>query len=770
MKYTLTILIMILSICAFAFNVSTNAPGNLYYSNENIVISSDASIKYTIENYYGEKIKDGEITGNIAIELKDPCWYIAKFTDGVSEKELYISVIPKRIDNKIKSICVDSAAVHLVKRENIDKYCQILAKSDIDGVRERFYWHSYQPNKETMDYSHYDYLFKAYEKYGIDLYQMNSQTPEWNRIKPTQDGAEDLRYVYNYFKNMSVKYPEVSGWEVWNEPELSGFKDNSDKLSGIIKAGYLGMKAGNPKALGLGASMCAGMGMRFNKDLLECGYMNYIDRFNWHFYSEPEQYVKEFNIYNNEILKQGYSLKPTWITEAGIRLIAEKNGNLSFDNMKKQCEFMPQSNALAMASGNERIYNFVAPYYLENIYQFGFMTEDFNLYPAFLSLSTAAHFLGDATYLGKYGVDPKVECRIFKKNNTFFAIVWGDGKISLPAKDQITVYNMFGKKVAIKSINESNIDVLPETQYVFNLDESILKKLTVLPLNIKEIKQAPNKTVVMGYLNDKISKEMDYYLIESNEFKYVVDLYNFDEKKSTKGNMKVELPKCLSTKDKTIINNIEIEPMGRKRFEFNLKVEDSNLDINKISVSGSFDNKKLSPCVTYIKNNAGNLGVDKIQIINFKERVKLTSSNNSKLSIIPLENEGFTYLFDVEFPNDTGKWAYPYIELSPGEASDYDAFAVDIEYISGAPDTEIRALYSTTDGKGLMGTAYKFGDATTFIYPFSEATKYIMEWGKTDTLDKSKIKTLSFGLNGTSAAVSDHIKFKFKNPRFVKFK
>src|SRR5439155_14809434 len=92
-----------------------------------------------------------------------------------------------------------------------------------------------------------------------------------------------------------------------------------DRFAAVQKAAYLALKKGDPQALVLQASLSSGV-TPFARDLFESGIAPYFDVFNWHIYQPPSQYPENYSDYAQLLRQFGAGDKPSWVTEAGIRL------------------------------------------------------------------------------------------------------------------------------------------------------------------------------------------------------------------------------------------------------------------------------------------------------------------------------------------------------------------------------------------------------------------------------------------------------------------
>jgi hypothetical protein len=86
------------------------------------------------------------------------------------------------------------------------------------------------------------------------------------------------------------------------------------------------------------------------------------------------------------------------MTESGIYLTADPDGELGSEKMHKQCNFLPKSVSLALASGVKRYFFFVLPHYAERGACLSGLRKDLTPNPSVIALSAAARFLGKSEY------------------------------------------------------------------------------------------------------------------------------------------------------------------------------------------------------------------------------------------------------------------------------------------------------------------------------------------------------------------------------------
>jgi hypothetical protein len=192
-------------------------------------------------------------------------------------------------------------------------------------------WSEINGTAGSYDWSGLDARVAAAISHNADvIYTLGGRTPRWASARPDVDGSyspgecaepktdllwqEWVRAVVTRYKG-KIKY-----WEVWNEPDLSGFYCGTpEKLLALAKQVYATVKQIDPanRVLSPGFSGYAGPG--YFDYYLSLGGAQYADILSYHFYVDKPEDNANWRIANIQATLQRYGAqsKPLWNTEQG---------------------------------------------------------------------------------------------------------------------------------------------------------------------------------------------------------------------------------------------------------------------------------------------------------------------------------------------------------------------------------------------------------------------------------------------------------------------
>jgi polysaccharide biosynthesis protein PslG len=196
-------------------------------------------------------------------------------------------------------------------------------------------WKELQPTSATAYNTGYrDVLDKCVSKTvnaGLTPFIGVLGTPQWAsgssdwKTAPTNPDPD----FKNFMQTMAARYPSVAAWQIYNEPNQNTFwLGTIQQYVATLKAGYAGVKAGNPSA-----KVITG-GTTFNdydwvRSLYDNGGKGWFDGVGVHPYpakaDEPPEYVPGPERYwfpnlskvRDVMVEKGDSAKTIWITEFG---------------------------------------------------------------------------------------------------------------------------------------------------------------------------------------------------------------------------------------------------------------------------------------------------------------------------------------------------------------------------------------------------------------------------------------------------------------------
>jgi hypothetical protein len=511
-----------------AVSFKTGAPGNIFYAGQKVVISlafdmqggqppqkitthlqNDANESllahiFAVPQSPGAIIEDG--LGSIPpgyytyiadLEYQDGKTASAFCKFGVIRK-------PRNVTPPEKSpFAIDAfLSWRTQSPELVRSASDVLRRLGIVWVRDRISWNHVQPASGRWDWSRYDISEKAQAEGGLRILQVFQETAVWASEKKEgearvrqKSAPEDTLTYYNFASEAAGRYKKgVAAWEIWNEFDIPVFfLGSADEYTRTLKAGYLGIKQGNPQADVLLGSVTFGSGEitfgpetyfdkegeRYIEKVFENGGGEYFDIFNVHHYGPVEGISGKIARCRNLMRRFGYD-KPIWLTEIGSTSSA-KMGNSVAESEHKQAYYLVRAYTLALAEGVERIFYFCLPDFIEHgVSNWGIMEERRGVWqpkPALIALANLIGALDGMRCHGRYDTHLPVEALLFKKGARGCLILWSrDGKRYKPTvffrslQKNPVIRHIYGEEIERHNIMVCTLDVGAEPLFFYNFD------------------------------------------------------------------------------------------------------------------------------------------------------------------------------------------------------------------------------------------------------------------------------------------------------------
>lgn len=763
--------------------ITSNAPGNLFAAGSEMkfTVQATGSVHYTVTDYFGRLVAEGDATGIIAVPKQNPGWYQITCTSGEDKATTSIGVLINRKHAKLPAngrVCTDAASAWLIRNEAFRKpFAKIIRMAGIPCVRERFSWSEVAQQPDKYVWGKYQATADAFSAEGVEVDQIWHDSPEWSR--PGSEGRcpDDLRTVYRFTKDAAAHFaPQIQSWEVWNEPDISFWPQLGDRFAGFQKAAYLGLKDGNPKAVVLNGAICIGV-TDFVRNVFESGITDYFDAFNWHIYAPPTAYAKTMKDHLDLLARYGADKRPVWLTECGIRLVGAEGEDkrfLSMDDQRKQAQFIPQAAALALASGTDRFFFFVTPQYLENGVQFGVLRDDLTPNPAFIALSAAANMLGESTYLGKFKSGSDIGAHVFSTPRGNVMVAWTDkdAELTVPTeKPSVIVADIFGGEKRVHVTNgKVTVKVGQDAVYLVNIGTEALATLAREPRPAGEMPSLkPSRTVVTSHADLEIDKGKNTYLVHSAApFPYTVEVYNFDEKATSAGTVEIQAPQGWGVDIPE--KHVTVGPMGREVLTFQVTPSPEGLGVQKVWARPHFRDKSVRPSVSYFATDPATLKPISRKPLDWTNAADWTPAASENGTVTMTNPAPGTLRFDARFGEQKDRWAYPELKIEPTDMREFDGIAFDLKAFVDDPDSAIRMMLvesgdaphphymtGTTPSAAARRVVFLFRDMKLLDF---------MAPDPNHRLDLDQIFSVKLGLN----TKLDSLSFEVSNPELVKFK
>ncbi len=202
---------------------------------------------------------------------------------------------------RINPMCVSS---HLNGLSNSDLNTQLnlMKKAGIKWTRFDFTMDVIEPSQDNFNWTSYDNIVNTAALYGVNIIALVDQyfTPNWANNTLDNMVPPPPAIYQSYAQAIAAHYSgKISLFEMGNEPNETGSwhpQWNAAAYTALLKAGYNGVKAGNPNAKVLSGGLSnesttsnsQSATISFIQQMYANGAKGYFDYFAFHPYSQPK--------------------------------------------------------------------------------------------------------------------------------------------------------------------------------------------------------------------------------------------------------------------------------------------------------------------------------------------------------------------------------------------------------------------------------------------------------------------------------------------------
>lgn len=240
---------------------------------------------------------------------------------------------------------IAGVAIHPWRMENPHRVERTFADLQAAGVRWArvdLRWLLIEPKGPSLasgraDWSEMDAIVAAAHRHGIKLLPIVAYVPHWASDERDWWAFPDTRPFEDFFAAALRRYPHISAWELWNEPNFGVFAKPRPDPAGFVA--FLRSAHRVRAQVGSGAKLISGglaPGMEIDivdwvDEMARQGGLELVDGLGVHPYSpvspdDPSAWMMRLERLHDRLAYLGRPGLPLWLTEYGAPVSAAPSG------------------------------------------------------------------------------------------------------------------------------------------------------------------------------------------------------------------------------------------------------------------------------------------------------------------------------------------------------------------------------------------------------------------------------------------------------------
>lgn len=470
---------------------ATDKPGNIFHTGEPVrfVIAADSylrervagALSWRVRDFSGRVVASGQeavelaAKGHLKLTLQPPLsrpgYYELALTLSAGGRSLAQDAISFALVAPFDARCYAADSPFGSHPHGDPRALALAREGYVKWMRTGVGWEWAEPEPGQFRWDGIDAMVKQYEDLGMNLLVTVSGPPRWASsyqegmaqgaywstygAYPPKDPAAFERFCYELAKRYRGR---LRAFEIWNEPNIQFFMGTREQFAEVLKAGYRGLKRGNPDCEVMFDASCADMG--FYRDMLRLGAAEACDVLAIHNYQleapgppEDTPFHQGYLDLRKLLALHGQPDKPLWDSEF-CWMSDNFPGSPWWQGVGEanQARWLVRSYVYALAAGVKRLFWFpFYPYYdtsTSGPHGGSLIREDLTPKPAFVAYRVAAQNLVGATFLRWLDVGPAARCAEFRRGRDYLAVVWavrGSTRVSLATRgEEVLVCRLMG--------------------------------------------------------------------------------------------------------------------------------------------------------------------------------------------------------------------------------------------------------------------------------------------------------------------------------------
>ena len=693
-----------------------NVPGHVFTAKKGVEFMLSGTSKGICRIYTYDRKKVFEkkmvLPGKVTIPELPNGYYFVEFTSSdekVSKSDF--AVVPDPSERKVSYDAPYSMDIALGGWKNIDEWVELTHLMGLKFVRERFHHARTEPVPGKYNWDVYGLAPEKLSEKGIHVSATWHNFAPWAKTDPKMTLAKDLKIPFEFAKKLASRYKgKINIWEFWNEPELMGFsKEGFWEYVSMLKAAYLGFKAGNPRVPVMNGAFCMPpWDNDYARAVMRNDLADYMDIFNFHSYRPLASYPKVVSEWKNILKDGGASDMMLCITETGTNAegpaaIKPEKGTLYRHSPQQEmiwAEFIPKSQILWQFLGVSRTFFFSLRPLNERsgTKEWGILRRDKSVKPGYAAFSTLLNELGSAKCLGEVDLGKEMRGFLYQQPDGSRTLAfWSISELDTvkdntpipPFKDlkencfeisgtSAAVVDSFGTPHTYTGKNgKIRIPSVRLTAYLHNAPA-----MKIIRPPAKQGVASPRKREMDRSIVFRIRPSRDYILNTSRCSMFIND--------QAKDKSLVLQVANFSDKTKNVVitahgcelpgfpAKITLPPYSEKIAEIKTSAEKLAPGRYDLIFKGTSDGLPISQLEFPFRVIGGKM-LDSVSIPGTDNPKKWRANSSGKMNITFDEPEQ-SLRFDAEFSKDVkDKWAYPFFDLPNGLKCSAISFDIKID-------------------------------------------------------------------------------------------
>lgn len=767
--------LMLLSAMTFAEEIKFqyDAPGHVFTAGRSIEFSLSGESEGICRIYtYDRKPvfeKALKLPGKVSIpELPNGYYFVEFSSKGKnSTAKSDFAVVPEPSERKVSYESPFNMDV-AIGNWDTDEWVQLTYLAGLKFVRNRFQHSKTETAPGKYDWTAYGKAPEKLSEKGIHVSAAWHNFASWAKKDPRMSLAKDLVLPFEFAKKISAKYKDaIQIWEFWNEPELISFtKEGVWEYASMMKAAYLGFKAGNPDAPVMNGAYCIDpWDNDFARASMHNDLADYTDIFNFHYYGSLASYPKIVDEWKKMLKENGFADPMLCITENGTNAegpsaLKPEKGTLRRQSPEQEmiwAEFIPKSQILWQNLGISRTFFFFLRPLNERsgTKEWGIVRRDKSVKPGYAAFSTLLNELGNAKCLGETDLGKNMRGFLYQlPDGSRTLAFWSISELDLVkdnypippfrdlkensfeiSGDSATVVDSFGTPRTCTGKNgKIRIPSVRLTSYLRNAPPMKISRIPAKQGIAAPRKREMDRPIVLRIIPSaeyKLStSRCSMYISEQAKDKsLVLQVANFSEK----------------TKDVEITANgcalpgfptkLAVPPYSEKVVE--IKTSSAALPAGSYNLvfKGTSSGLPISQ-LEFPFRITGNRQLDSVPVAGAEDPGKWRENSSGKMYITFDEPED-SLRFDADFSEKVkDKWTYPYFDLPDGLKCSAISFDIKVD-VAGKGASAYILMLNTKQAKNRYVHFYpKNHQWVTVVFEFSGSG-----------IDPKELKSFQIGMN-----------------------